>query len=114
MQRKRATLPAHSHKEIIIQAVQSSQVVVICGQTGCGKTTQIPQFLLDDAIERGCGGACNILCTQPRRLAAIAVAERVAQERCETIGATVGYSIRMEAKYVLQRAFTAQYLLILI
>ena len=63
-----------------------------------GKSTQCPQFILDQAIESGAGASCSIICTQPRRLAAIAVAERVATERAERIGDTVGYSIRLESK----------------
>ena len=59
---------------------------------------KVPQFLLDDALESGRGGFCNIVCTQPRRIAAIAVAERVAEERGETIGRSVGYSIRLESR----------------
>ena len=66
--------------------------------SGAGKTTQVGQFLLDDAIAAERGGECNIICTQPRRLAAISVAERVAQERDEPLGKTVGYSIRLENK----------------
>ncbi len=63
-----------------------------------GKTTQVPQFLLDACIDGGTYETCNIICTQPRRLSAISVAQRVASERGENIGLTVGYSIRMEAK----------------
>lgn len=56
------------------------------GETGCGKSTQVPQFLLDDP---GIGPGCKIVCTQPRRISAIAVAERIAEERGESIGGTV-------------------------
>lgn len=63
-----------------------------------GKSTQTPQFILDSLVESGLGSGCSIICTQPRRLAAIAVAERVAAERGERIGETVGYSIRLESK----------------
>lgn len=52
---------------------------MISGETGCGKTTQVPQFLLDDAIRAGRGAEVNIVCTQPRRISAIGVAERVAR-----------------------------------
>lgn len=58
---------------------------------------QIPQFLLDDCCHSR--EPCRIFCTQPRRLAAIAVAERVAAERGETVGGTVGYHIRLESRY---------------
>ncbi len=57
------------------------------------KSTQVPQFLLDDAQ---IGPTCNILITQPRRISAISVAERVASERCESAGQSVGYSVRLE------------------
>lgn len=57
---------------------------------------QIPQFLLDDCSRKGI--PCRIFCTQPRRLAAIAVAERVSAERGENIGQTVGYQIRLESR----------------
>lgn len=57
------------------------QVVVLSGETGCGKTTQVPQFVLDSMIDQGQGGECSIVCTQPRRISAVGVAERVAAER---------------------------------
>ena len=56
------------------------------------------QFILDDAISSGYGGAVNIICTQPRRISAMGVATRVAAERCEPLGHTVGYQIRLESK----------------
>ncbi len=80
----------------MLAAVSAHQVVVLSGATGCGKTTQVPQMLLEDWIARGAGPDCNILVTQPRRIAAISVAERVAAERCEPIGAHVGYQVRFE------------------
>lgn len=98
MQRARAKLPAAAETASVIQHLQQSQVLLVCGQTGCGKTTQVPQFILDDYIATGRGGECNIICTQPRRIAAIGVATRVAQERCEDVADVVGYQIRMEAK----------------
>lgn len=55
-------------------------------------------YLLMQAIERGQGGACNILVTQPRRISAVGVATRVAQEREEPVGDVIGYSVRMESR----------------
>ncbi|KDO33210.1 hypothetical protein SPRG_02022 [Saprolegnia parasitica CBS 223.65] len=96
MMTARGMLPAYKEKDAIVSLLETNQVILISGATGCGKTTQVPQFLLDHFIPAK--QSCNILCTQPRRLAAIGVATRVAQERCETIGESVGYQIRMDTK----------------
>lgn len=64
--------------------------------SGCGKTTQIVQYVLDEYILNKQGSLCNIMCTQPRRIAAITVAERVASERNEELRDCVGYQIRLE------------------
>lgn len=72
-----------------MHSVIFSQVIIISGQTGCGKTTQIPQFILESQIDSGNGALCNIICTQPRRISAISVAERVASERGEKLGESV-------------------------
>uniref|UniRef100_A0A3Q4M2M3 RNA helicase n=1 Tax=Neolamprologus brichardi TaxID=32507 RepID=A0A3Q4M2M3_NEOBR len=92
----RCSLPVHEHQEEIIQIIRKNRVVLVLGETGSGKTTQIPQFLLDDCSKKG--ESCRIFCTQPRRLAAIAVADRVAAERGEGVGQTVGYHIRLESR----------------
>lgn len=98
MQEGRAKLPAAEMRGDVLGAINQGQCSVIAGATGCGKTTQVPQFILDEAIEAGRGGAVRIIVTQPRRLSAISVAERIANERCERLGDTVGYSIRFESK----------------
>ncbi|KAJ1635864.1 hypothetical protein T492DRAFT_588126, partial [Pavlovales sp. CCMP2436] len=67
---------------------------VLSGETGCGKSTQVPQLLLDDAVARGEGGRTRIIVTQPRRVAASSLATRVAAERGEAAGQTVGYAVR--------------------
>ena len=72
----------------------------MCGENDlslyrCGKTTQVPQFILDDHLLTD-SPLCNIICTQPRRISAIAVAERVAEERIDRLGNIVGYHIRLE------------------
>ncbi|XP_032666503.1 ATP-dependent DNA/RNA helicase DHX36 [Odontomachus brunneus] len=92
----RSKLPAYQKKSEILQLIKDNQVVVISGETGCGKTTQIAQFILDDQLEAGEGSITRIACTQPRRISAISVAERVAAERAEKLGKSVGYQIRLE------------------
>ncbi|XP_077353134.1 3'-5' RNA helicase YTHDC2 isoform X2 [Festucalex cinctus] len=92
----RCALPVCEHEQEIVRLIKDNRVVLVVGETGSGKTTQIPQFLLDDCTKKG--ECCRIFCTQPRRLAAITVAERVAAERGETIGKTVGYHIRLESR----------------
>ncbi|GAB0205463.1 3'-5' RNA helicase YTHDC2 [Grus japonensis] len=92
----RQSLPVFEKQEEIVKIIKENKVVLIVGETGSGKTTQIPQFLLDDCYKNGI--PCRIFCTQPRRLAAVAVAERVAAERREKIGQTIGYQIRLESR----------------
>ncbi|XP_071686344.1 DExH-box ATP-dependent RNA helicase DExH5, mitochondrial [Rutidosis leptorrhynchoides] len=92
----RNSLPAYKEKDAILDLISQNQVVIISGETGCGKTTQIPQFILEQEIEYMRGAACNIICTQPRRISAMSVSERVAAERGEKLGDTVGYKVRLE------------------
>ena len=97
----RNKLPIASYRDKVVHLVNNHQIILLSGETGCGKTTQVPQFLLEDAISKGKGGHVRILCTQPRRIAAIGVAQRVANERCEplgTSGGAIGYQIRGEKK----------------
>jgi ATP-dependent RNA helicase A len=96
--KNRSNLPIMNFKEEIMSNIHESPVVLIRGNTGCGKTTQVCQFILDDYINSGQGGYCNIICTQPRRISAVSVADRVAVERCEELGVSVGYSVRFESR----------------
>lgn len=90
-------LPIMKHRKVILETIENNQVVLIRGTTGCGKTTQVPQFILDSFIEKRRGTDCRIVCTQPRRVAAISIADRVAKERGEELGGgSVGYLIRCE------------------
>ncbi|WNU96975.1 ATP-dependent RNA helicase HrpA [Neisseria sp. DTU_2020_1000833_1_SI_GRL_NUU_006] len=84
------TLPVHEKLEEIKKAIAENQVTIICGETGSGKTTQLPKICL----ELGRGAAGLIGHTQPRRLAARSVAERIAEELKSEIGSTVGYKVR--------------------
>ena len=91
-------MPAYNKKDWILAAIRNNRVMVISGETGCGKTTQVPQIVLDWMIENGQGAECNMVCTQPRRISAMGVADRVASERVEKVGGTVGYQIRLESR----------------
>ena len=82
----------------IVSTIKQNQITVIAGDTGCGKTTQVPQLVLDDLILNGQGASTNIIVTQPRRISAIGVSERIADERCERVGETCGYSIKLEKR----------------
>ncbi|KAL3698119.1 hypothetical protein R1sor_012195 [Riccia sorocarpa] len=99
----RAALPMAQKKQEFLECLKEHDVIVISGETGCGKTTQVPQYILDEMIGIGQGGFCNIVCTQPRRIAAISVAERVAVERCEpspgSSGSLVGYQVRLDTAW---------------
>jgi small subunit ribosomal protein S24e len=99
MRTTRASLPVFTRAADVIRHIDENEVTICMAATGSGKTTQIPQLVLDDWIAKGKGAQCNIVCTQPRRLAAISVADRVAKERGETVGhGSVGYSVRFESK----------------
>ncbi|KAF8774188.1 ATP-dependent RNA helicase DHX33 like protein [Argiope bruennichi] len=92
IQEARERLPIFKAKAEIIEAVQKSKTTIFVGETGCGKTTQIPQYLL----EAGFAKHKCIAVTQPRRVAAVTIATRVAQEVQTELGSKVGYSIRFE------------------
>ncbi|OTB14961.1 hypothetical protein K445DRAFT_61545 [Daldinia sp. EC12] len=97
----RMQLPMWHFREQVLSAVEREQVVIICGETGCGKSTQVPSFLLEHQLSQG--RPCKIYCTEPRRISAISLARRVSEELGEGRGdlgtsrSLVGYSIRLEA-----------------
>ncbi|EMD42249.1 hypothetical protein CERSUDRAFT_110776 [Gelatoporia subvermispora B] len=92
----RNRLPAFSSKDQFLSLLDHHQCVVVVGETGSGKTTQLPQFVLDSLILSGHGSKASIVVTQPRRLSAIGVAARVSAERLDD--GSVGYAIRGESK----------------
>ncbi|KAL9935348.1 hypothetical protein V8E36_005696 [Tilletia maclaganii] len=118
MIKTRQSLPAFNSREQILSFLSGNastdnqrefagRVLIVAGETGCGKSTQTPQYILEDAIARSEGSLCNIVVTQPRRVSAMGLAARVAAERGEewndsasgssTVG-TVGYAIRGERR----------------
>ena len=94
MTRKRESLPIFQCKNELMKIIGDNQVIVVIGETGSGKTTQLPQYFYEWGYWReGCIG-----CTQPRRVAAMSVAKRVSEEMGCELGGKVGYSIRFEAQ----------------
>lgn len=89
LRQMQAELPVAKYKDEIKAAVKSEQVVLVAGDTGCGKSTQIPQYLREAGYE-------NICCTQPRRIACISLSKRVAHEMLCEFTNEVGYQIRFE------------------
>lgn len=85
------SLAINEKREELLKLLQKENAVIIKGFTGCGKTTQVPQFILDDCYSKRT--PCNIVVTQPRRIAAISVARRVCEERGWRIGTVVGYQV---------------------
>uniref|UniRef100_A0ACD5TAK0 Uncharacterized protein n=1 Tax=Avena sativa TaxID=4498 RepID=A0ACD5TAK0_AVESA len=93
LQDERKNLPVYQLKDDLLKAIEEYQVLIIVGETGSGKTTQIPQYLHEAGYT---AKGKKIACTQPRRVAAMSVAARVAQEMGVKLGHEVGYSIRFE------------------
>ena len=90
-QPNRSPLAIDSKKDEILHLLKKESAIVVKGFTGCGKSTQVPQFILDDHYQRKV--PCNIVVTQPRRIAAITIAQRVSAERVWPIGTVVGYQV---------------------
>ena len=91
--KKRKDLPVWQQQEEFTETLAKNQTLILVGETGSGKTTQVPQFVVEAGYTKD-GKMC--VCTQPRRVAAMSVARRVADEMDVTIGEEVGYSIRFE------------------
>ncbi|KAI8939054.1 hypothetical protein NX059_004892 [Plenodomus lindquistii] len=98
----RMNLPVFGFRDAILSTVDKAQVTIICGETGCGKSTQIPSFILEHELSQG--KACKVYCTEPRRISAISLAQRVSEELGEaprdlgSMRSLVGYAIRLESK----------------
>lgn len=93
IEEKRKTLPVFQYREEFLSAVAEYQILIVIGETGSGKTTQLPQYLYEAGY---CKDGMKVGCTQPRRVAAMSVAARVAEEIGVKVGNEVGYAIRFE------------------
>lgn len=93
MEETRKSLPIYAYRDQFLAALEQYQILVIVGETGSGKTTQLPQYLHEGGYTKG---GLKVGCTQPRRVAAMSVAARVADEMGVKVGNEVGYSIRFE------------------
>ena len=87
-------LPIATHKERLVRTIEANQVTIIQGSTGSGKSTQVPQYILDHYARDS--KRCNIVCTQPRRIAATSVAKFVSESRGWQLGSLVGYQISLD------------------
>lgn len=94
MQEGRKKLPMYDFRDQLVQAVKDHQCIIVSSETGSGKTTQIPQYLFEENVNEG----KMIAVTQPRRVAAMSVAARVAEEKEVRLGAEVGFAVRFESK----------------
>ncbi|RLV94925.1 putative ATP-dependent RNA helicase [Spathaspora sp. JA1] len=92
---KRAKLPAWNKRQDLISTITSNKVTLITGETGSGKSTQVVQFILDYLNSQG-DFSTKIMCTQPRRISTIGLAERISEERVDKMGNETGYIIRGE------------------
>lgn len=95
MKQTRQSLPIYGVRAELLQIIRDNQVVVIIGETGSGKTTQLPQYVHEEGF---CRNRRMVGCTQPRRVAAMSVAKRVSEEADCVLGEEVGYAIRFEDK----------------
>ncbi|PIK57382.1 putative ATP-dependent RNA helicase DHX29 [Apostichopus japonicus] len=103
LRKSRQGLPVSQYQDAILEQLHQHSVILIAGETGSGKSTQIPQFILEDIVNSGKGADSFVMCTQPRRISAISLANRVCQEIGEEAGpggkdCLCGYQIRFESK----------------
>ena len=106
MLRSRKSLPIWEFKNELLQAIEEHQIVIICGETGCGKSTQVPSYIIEHELSSG--RPCRVYCTEPRRISAISLARRVSEELGEKKGdvgtykSLIGYAIRLESNVTTQ------------
>ena len=94
LRKRMMALPVRSYEKQVLDLIERNTYSILVAQTGSGKSTQLPQLILENAIANDGGAGCRVLCVQPRQLAATSLASRVARERCEKLGNSVGYSVR--------------------
>lgn len=100
----RKNLPMFHFRAAALDTIERNQVTILCGETGCGKSTQLPAFILENELSNG--RQCKIYCTEPRRISAVSLAQRVSEEMGENKGdvgtnrSLVGYAIRLESHTV--------------
>ncbi|CAK9438972.1 uncharacterized protein LODBEIA_P31960 [Lodderomyces beijingensis] len=105
LQKQREALPAWKKQESIVSLIAASQITLITGETGSGKSTQVVQFILDHLNKEG-DFSTTILCTQPRRISAMGLASRISETRGDKVGQETGYMIRGESKVNSQTRIT--------
>jgi ATP-dependent RNA helicase TDRD9 len=94
VQESRKSLPIYNHHREIMDAIEKHSVTLIRGSTGCGKSTQVPQYIYDTCAKNK--KPCNIIISQPRKIAAVTIAYRVACERDVKLGNEVGYQVGLD------------------
>lgn len=98
----RKALPISKYKQHLLQALEENQVLIVCGETGCGKSTQVPSYILENELSSG--RSCRIYCTEPRRISAISLARRVSEELGDKKGdvgtsrSFVGFAVRLDSQ----------------
>ncbi|KAL3990479.1 Helicase associated domain (HA2) family protein [Acanthocheilonema viteae] len=96
---QRESLPVYRYRDQLIDMIATNSVTIVKGETGCGKSTQVCQYLLEHYINSCRGAEFAAFVTQPRRISAITLAERIADERGEQLGVSVGYAVRFDSLY---------------
>ncbi|KAK6112877.1 Helicase conserved C-terminal domain family protein [Brugia pahangi] len=94
---QRELLPVYQYRDQLIDTIRNNSVTIVKGETGCGKSTQVCQYLLEHYINNCHGAEFAAFVTQPRKISAIALAERIADERGEQLGVSVGYAVRFDS-----------------